>query len=87
MPRKARMIVEGESAVYHVMSRTALDGFVIGDAEKDYLLQLIKYLSSVYFTEIMSFCLMGNHFHLTRQEGQANNTCSWVVQKMKYAEY
>jgi len=44
MPRKARMIVEGESAVYHVMSRTALDGFVLGDIEKDYLLQLIKHL-------------------------------------------
>ncbi len=64
MPRKARMIVKGESAVYHVMSHTALDGFVIGDAEKDYLLQLVKHFSSVYFTEVLSFCLMGNHFHL-----------------------
>lgn len=64
MPRKARMIVKGESAVYHVMSRTALDGFVLGDVEKDYLLQLIKHLSSIYFTEILGFCLMGNHFHI-----------------------
>ncbi len=64
MPRKARMIVEGETAVYHVMSRTALDGFVIGDAEKDYLMQHIRHLSSVYFAEILTFCLMGNHFHL-----------------------
>ncbi len=64
MPRKARMLVEGEPAVYHVMSRTALDGFVIGDAEKDYLLQLIRHLSSIYFTDILAFCLMGNHFHL-----------------------
>ncbi len=44
MPRKARMLFEGETAVYHVISRTALDGFVIGDAEKDYLLQLIRIL-------------------------------------------
>ncbi len=64
MPRKARMLIEGEPAVYHVMSRTALDGFVIGDAEKDYLLQLIKHLSSVYFAEILTFCIMGNHFHI-----------------------
>ncbi len=64
MPRKARMLIEGEPAVYHVMSRTALDGFVIGDAEKDYLLQLIKHLSSVYFCEILTFCIMGNHFHI-----------------------
>jgi putative transposase len=64
MPRKARMIVEGESAVYHVMSRTALDGFVLGDIEKDYLLQLIKHLSSIYFAEILGFSIMGNHFHV-----------------------
>jgi REP element-mobilizing transposase RayT len=64
MPRKARMVVKGESAVYHVMSRTALEGFVLGDIEKDYLLQLIKHFSSIYFTEILGYCLMGNHFHV-----------------------
>ena len=64
MPRKARMIVEGESAVYHVMSRTALDGFVLGDLEKDHLLQLIKHLSAIYFAEILGVAIMGNHFHL-----------------------
>jgi len=64
MPRIARMIIKGEPAVYHVMSRTALDGYVIGDVEKDYLFKLIKRLSSIYFTEVIGFCLMGNHFHL-----------------------
>ena len=64
MPRKARMIVDGETAVYHVMSRTALDGFVLGDVEKDYLLQVVKHLSGVYFAEILGFCIMGNHFHI-----------------------
>ena len=64
MPRIARMIVKGEPAVYHVMSRTVLDGFVIGDIEKEYLLKLIKHLSFVYFTEVIGFCLMGNHFHI-----------------------
>jgi REP element-mobilizing transposase RayT len=58
------MIVKDEPAVYHIVSRTALDGFVLGDVEKDYLLNLIKHLSSVYFTEVLGFCLMGNHFHL-----------------------
>ena len=31
MPRIARLIVKGEPAVYHVLSRAALDGFVLGD--------------------------------------------------------
>ena len=47
-----------------VISRTALDGFVLGDAEKEYLLSLLQQLSAVYFTEVLGFCLMGNHFHL-----------------------
>ena len=64
MPRLARMIVTGEPAVYHVMSRTVLDGFVLGDIEKEYMLKLIKHLSEIYFSEVLGFCLMGNHFHL-----------------------
>jgi len=58
------MIVKGEPVVYHVMSRTALDGYVIGDVEKEFLFNLIKRLSSIYFAEVLGFCLMGNHFHL-----------------------
>ena len=64
MPRTSRMLIGDEQAVYHVMSRTALDGFPIGDIEKDFMLDVIKRFSSLYFCEIMGFCLMGNHFHL-----------------------
>ena len=64
MPRTSRMIIADEKAVYHVMSRTALDGFPLKDVEKDFMLDLIKRFSSLYFTEILGFCLMGNHFHL-----------------------
>jgi len=64
MPRMARILVKGEPATYHVMSRTALDGFVLQDEEKEYLLKLIKNLSTVYFSEVLGFCIMDNHFHL-----------------------
>jgi len=64
MPRIARLIVKQEEAVYHVMSRSALDGYVIGDVEKEFLLCLIKRLSKTYFAKVLGFCLMGNHFHL-----------------------
>lgn len=64
MPRIGRLVMEGEEAVYHVMSRTALDGYVMGDVEKNSLLNLIRDMGKVYFTEILGFCLMGNHFHL-----------------------
>jgi REP element-mobilizing transposase RayT len=58
------MLVSDEKAVYHVMSRTALDGFPLGDVEKEFMLGLIKRCSGLYFTEILGFCLMGNHFHI-----------------------
>lgn len=64
MPRTSRMIIADEKAVYHVMSRTALDGFPLKDVEKNFMLALIKRFSSLYFTEILGFCLMGNHFHI-----------------------
>jgi putative transposase len=64
MPRIARIVIKDEPAVYHVMSRTALDGYVLGDVEKEHLVELIKRLSQVYFAEVLGFCIMGNHFHL-----------------------
>jgi len=64
MPRTRRLIINDETAVYHIMSRTALDGFPLGDVEKDFMLDLIRRYSSLYFAEILGFCLMGNHFHI-----------------------
>ena len=64
MPRTQRMIVDDQSTVYHVMSRTALDGFPLGDFEKDFMLDLIRRYAGLYLVEILGFCLMGNHFHI-----------------------
>jgi REP element-mobilizing transposase RayT len=47
-----------------VISRTALDGYPLGEQEKSLLLTIIQQLSAVYFCEVLGFCLMGNHFHL-----------------------
>jgi putative transposase len=64
MPRMARIFVKGEELVYHIISRTALEGYVIEEADKDYFVELLKHLSQVYFVEVMGFSIMGNHFHL-----------------------
>ena len=64
MPRIARMFVKGEELTYHIISRTALDGFVIDDGDKDYFVDLIKHMSKVYFVEVLAFSIMSNHFHL-----------------------
>ncbi len=64
MARISRLMLKSEEGIYHVMSRTALDGFVLGDVEKDYLFGLIKRFSGIFFSEIFGYCIMGNHFHL-----------------------
>jgi REP element-mobilizing transposase RayT len=58
------MVINDETTVYHVMSRTALDGFPLGDIEKEFMLDLIKRYSALYFVDILGFCLMGNHIHI-----------------------
>lgn len=64
MPRIARMMIKEEPAVYHVMSRSALPGYVLGDVEKDHLVKIIRQLSQVYFVEVLGYAILGNHFHL-----------------------
>ena len=63
MPRYARMLLKGESAIYHVMSRTALNDFPFEDPDKDEFLNIIQRFSQIYFVEVLGFCIMGNHWH------------------------
>jgi REP element-mobilizing transposase RayT len=64
MPRIARFVRTDIPTVYHVISRTALTGFPLETAEKEYLLGLITRLSRFYFVDVLGFCVMSNHFHL-----------------------
>ncbi len=64
MARIRRLINEWEPTIYHVMSRTALDGYPLDDIEKDTLVDLIKSFSKLYLVDVLGFCIMGNHFHL-----------------------
>jgi len=81
MPRIPRMVIDGETTVYHVMSRTALDGFPLGDVEKDFMIDLIKRYSSLYFVEILGVCIMGNHFHLLVKMIPENRFTDEEIQK------
>ena len=86
MPRIARIKVKGEPTVYHVMSRTALDGFVLGDVEKDFLLNLIKRLSRLYFAEIIGFTIMGNHIHILCRMHLGSEYTDEAIRK-RYKDY
>ncbi len=67
MPRIARLINREEKTAYHLMSRTALDGFPFGDVEKAELAQIIKKFSKLFFVDVFGYCIMSNHFHILVQ--------------------
>ncbi|GAB6163088.1 hypothetical protein JCM12298_22480 [Desulfothermus naphthae] len=64
MPRIARFLKEDEPTVYHEISRTALEGLPFRDEDKEYMLELIKKWSKIFFVDVLGFAIMGNHFHL-----------------------
>jgi putative transposase len=86
MPRIARMIIPNEQAVYHVMSRTALDGFPFGDVEKDHMVQLIQKFSKLYFVEILGYCIMGNHYHILARMFPGNDFSDQDI-KQRYINF
>ena len=74
MPRIPRMIMTdpGQKTVYHVISRTALDGLPFKHAEKDELVRVIKRFSMVYAVEVLGFSVLGNHWHLLTEVSPAS---------------
>ncbi len=64
MPGANRLKVKGEIAHYHIMSRTVGQQFLLGDTEKEILVQIIRYFSRMYFIKMNAYCIMSNHFHL-----------------------
>ncbi len=64
MPQITRLLIENDPTIYYAMTRTALPEFPLDVFEKDYLFNLIKHFSHIYFTEVLGLCLMGNHIHI-----------------------
>jgi REP element-mobilizing transposase RayT len=86
MARTPRIMITGEPTAYHVMSRTALEGYPLDDVDKDYYVSQTLKLSKLYFVEVLGFCCMGNHFHLlVRMRSDAG--CSDADLKKRLSEF
>ena len=64
MSRIARMLRPDKPTIYHAISRSALPGFPLNNADKDHLVSLLHTLSKLFFVDILGYCMMGNHVHL-----------------------
>ena len=68
MSRQPRIKAEESEGVYHVYAHTA--GLNTGlplnyGGVRERVLSLIRYYTIGYFCRLSSFCVMGNHYHLT----------------------
>ena len=55
---------EEDGGIYHVISRVVWREFVFGDEEREYFRGLIKRYAQFCGIELLSYCIMSNHFHL-----------------------
>lgn len=61
---KGRLILEGCTAVYHVISRSAYQLHSLGKNEKMVFRKLLRKQARFSGVEILTYCLLDNHFHL-----------------------
>lgn len=62
--RMARIKMAGRVAVYHCVSRVVGRQRLLDDACKEMLVQLLWKLAAFYGLEVITYCMMDNHFHL-----------------------
>jgi len=60
----ARIKVAGESAVYHCISRVVGGQMLLEDLGKEKLAELLGRLAEFCGVEVITYCMMSNHFHL-----------------------
>jgi len=75
------MLNDGETTIYHVISRTALDGFPFGEIEKEEFVKIIKQFSSIYFVDIIGYSVLDNHFHILAKMYPEHNFTDEEIKK------
>lgn len=62
--RSPRIKLTGQPAVYHCISRIVGGQFLLNDLEKEHLRLLLWLLADFCGVQIITYCLMSNHFHV-----------------------
>jgi putative transposase len=62
--RKARLKIEGVSAVYHIITRVVGGQLLLDDVAKERLRIMVRENARFSGVEVVTQCIMGNHFHI-----------------------
>ncbi|MBM3878988.1 MAG: transposase, partial [Verrucomicrobia bacterium] len=78
--RLTRIKVKGRSAVYHCVSRIVGAQRLLDDLGKETLVRLLRRLATFCGLEVITYCIMSNHFHvLVRVPAEQNPTDEELV--------
>ena len=82
--RMARIKVHGRSVVYHCMSRIVGGQALLDDVGKEQLVKILWSQAQFCGLEIVTYCMMANHFHvLVRVPETQNPTDQELVKRME----
>ena len=56
--------LRGKPAIYHCISRVVDRRMVLGDHEKEHFVTLLRAYEAFCQVRVLTFCVMGNHFHI-----------------------
>jgi len=62
--RKARLKIEGDAAVYHIITRVVGGQLLLDDIAKERLRIMVRENARFSGVEVITQCVMGNHFHI-----------------------
>ncbi|MCC5789241.1 MAG: transposase, partial [Opitutales bacterium] len=62
--RKERLKIQGQRALYHVMSRTVNGEIFFSEEEKEVMRRMLFKVAGFCGVKVLTYCLMGNHFHV-----------------------
>jgi putative transposase len=77
MPRDRRAKVESGDAFYHIFCKVAgpkADYYPLTDdpAKRDKFIQLLNHFSQAYYCQLITYCVMGNHYHIVIRFDQSS---------------
>ncbi|MBM3881789.1 MAG: hypothetical protein FJ387_19040, partial [Verrucomicrobia bacterium] len=82
--RRNRIKVKGRPAVYHCVSRIVGAQHLLDDLGKETLVRLLRRLATFCGLEVITYCIMSNHFHvLVRVPAEQNPSDEELVERMK----
>ena len=62
--RRPRMLLEGEDAVYHVVTRTSRRRYWFKAREKEFFVKQLWRQAVFCGVDVLAYCVMSNHVHL-----------------------